>query len=60
MNDLMNVKLINFFFKSVGKCIVETLYNTTCIVNRLTEMGGTRINRKDIAGCLVDKDAGFG
>merc|ERR1712218_633456 len=45
--------------KSLSSCLMETLYNTSCIMSRLDE-SQSRINRKDIAGCLVDKDAGFG
>ena len=44
---------------SLETCIVETLYNTSCILN-LTTANYARITRKDIAGCLIDRDAGFG
>ncbi len=41
-------------------CIVETLYNTSCILSLTTSANYARITRKDIAGCLIDRDAGFG
>lgn len=45
---------------TLSRCIVETLYNTSCIIDRLMVSSTARINKKDIGGCLIDKDAGFG
>ena len=44
-----------------GTCIVQTLYNTSCIINKIreTDTAHSRINKKVIAGCLMDKNEGF-
>jgi hypothetical protein len=39
---------------------VEALYNTSCIMNQLTNSKLNRITKKDISDCQMDKDAGFG
>ena len=41
-----------------GACIVETLYNTTCIADKLN--GTNSIQENEINGCLIDKDHGYG
>ena len=46
-------------FVFVGKCIVETLYNTSCIIAHVNS-SQSRVNRQDIGDCLFNKDAGFG
>lgn len=45
--------------KTLGACIVQTLYNTSCIVDKLN--GTARINRNEISGCLMSShQIGFG
>ena len=53
-------KVMKITFQSEGKCIVEALYNTSCIMNQMTSSKFNRISKKDITECLLDKDAGFG
>ena len=44
-----------------ARCIVETLYNTTCIKSFfLRDSVYQRITRTDITSCLLDHDNGFG
>ena len=43
---------------SSGQCIVETLYNTSCIADKLN--GTQSIQENEINSCLIDKDAGYG
>jgi len=57
---LNDIKTDRTDMRSLSSCIVETLYNTTCILSRLNSTEAQRINKQDIATCLVDKDAGFG
>ena len=42
----------------LGQCIVETLYNTSCIADKLN--GTQSIQENEINSCLIDKDAGYG
>ena len=43
---------------TIGQCIVETLYNTSCIADKLN--GTQSIQENEINSCLIDKDAGYG
>ena len=43
---------------NLGQCIVETLYNTSCIADKLN--GTQSIQENEINSCLIDKDAGYG
>jgi len=58
---LTQISNVHTDMKSLRECIVETLYNTSCIISRLsTKPSHARINRRDIEGCLIDRDEGFG
>ena len=43
-----------------GSCIVEALYNTSCILNSVRSAAGRSISQEDIGDCLLNTDAGFG
>lgn len=45
---------------TLGSCIVEAMYNTTCILQSVRSAGGRSISQEDIGDCLLNTDAGFG
>ena len=48
------------YYLILGSCIVEAMYNTTCILNSVRSAGGRSISQEDIGDCLLNTDAGFG
>ncbi|XP_059085448.1 short transient receptor potential channel 6-like [Tigriopus californicus] len=45
---------------TLARCIVETMYNTSCIIKKLGDKSGSRVTHADISSCLIDREAGFG